>query len=201
MRQRREWVFVPLLLVGACVAAFAYALHRGREVAQAHVAREDTAVSALRAIAQAQARHHESESRYAWLDDLALTHSVHTDDVGPHVLVDGYRIDALLPAQRQTSPAVEVISKTQGKAHRDLRGKYFVLVARPADPGKTGYRAFYLDEGGLVWINEGVSDEETLRRNPLPRTHLATSEGKDPSGRVWTRQDKLVPRGTHEWQR
>lgn len=200
MKQRRERALVPLLLVAACAAVFSYALHAGRDVARAHVAREDVAVQTLRAVAQVQARQLEATGRYAWLDELDLPHAIEEDDVGPHFFLSGYRFDALLPAQRQTTPAVRVLGKAQGTPHRELRTKHFVLVARPADPGRTGYRSFYVDETDLVWINEGVSDEETLRRNPLPVAHLATSDGKDLSGRVWTRQDKLVPRGSHEWK-
>ena len=115
----------------------------------------------------------------------------------------GYRFDVCLPDRRQPAPpVVQLVTQADaGQVHRELRAQHFVIVARPLEPGASGYRAFYLDESGHVWIHDGVSDEETSKRNPLPPLHLTSAEGKDPSGRSWVRLDKLVPRGAHEWKK
>lgn len=201
MKKRRELLLVPLAIVAASVGAFAWALHDGRQIARGHVAREDQAVEMLRTLEAAQRAHHSDAGRFAWFDKLGLSETLRTDDVGMYIEHAGYRFDALLPAQRQTTTAMQLVSQGGATVHRELRTKHFVLVARPLQPAKTGYRTFYLDDGGMLWINEGVSDEETARRNPLPIAHLGTSDGKDLSGRVWTRKDKLVPRGTRDWKR
>lgn len=201
MRQRREWLLVPSLLIVGCVAAFAWALHDGRETARRQSEREDQAQAMLRTLEQAQRTHHEQSGRYTWLDELSLPVTRQTDETGAYFEHADYRFDVLLPAKRQMSATVQLATQGAKSEHRELRTKHFVLIARPIDPGISGYRTFYVDETGFVWVNEGVSDEETLHRNPLPVLHLDTSEGKDLSGRVWTRLDTLVPRGQAEWDR
>lgn len=203
MGERREWLVVPSLIILACVVAFAWVLHGLGRDARALVENEDGAVEVLRLLEKAQHARKITRGEFAWLTDLELSSDLTTarDDIGPHVLASGYRFDVLLPAFRQSSPIVELVTQDAGKEHPELRRKHFVIVARPQAPGLGGYRTFYLDDTGLIWISEGVSDEEILRRNPLPLTHLGTSEGKDASGRSWVRLDTLVPRGQREWER
>ena len=201
MQKRRERLLLPSLLILGCVAAFVWALHTGRETARGQARREDQALAMLHTIAEAQHSHHKQSGRYNWLDSLSLSVPIQTDEKGSYFEHADYRFDALLPAKRQVSAAVQLATQSAKSEHRELRAQHFVLIARPVQPGISGYRTFYLDETNFVWVNEGVSDEETLHRNPLPIAHLLTSDGKDFSGRVWTRMDMLVPRGQAEWDR
>jgi hypothetical protein len=165
----------------AVVVAFSVRLHGHGEAARERVAREDQALEVLRRVAEAERRHRDRHGRHASLDDLvrggvldAALLAGGPDDV--HVASPGYRIDVLLPTARIEPEVVAIARPGEAAPDPELCREHFAAVARPTEPGRSGYRSWYLDERGDLFLNEGVLDKAGLRLNDLPRYLVRRSE-------------------------
>ncbi|MEZ6008537.1 MAG: hypothetical protein R3F05_12335 [Planctomycetota bacterium] len=199
---RRRERTLPFVLVLLAVVAYATWLLRGHAAeGRAQASREDGARDALVLVREAQLARREAVGRFATWAELerearlppGLTLVGAPED--PHTLVEGYRLDVLLPWRLEAGRLVRVARPTRHDPDPELATRHVLLVARPQQPGKDGYRTYATDESGVVWIAEGVSDDITAARNLLPDAHLSTSALADTSGRVWHRLDRMVPFG------
>ncbi|MCB9825567.1 MAG: hypothetical protein H6806_11465 [Planctomycetes bacterium] len=199
---RRRERTLPFVLVLLAVVAYATWLLRGHAAeGRALASREDRARDALVLVREAQLARRDAVGSFGtWADLEREAHlpagmtllDAHDD---AHVVVDGYRLDVLLPWRLEAGRLVRVARPTRHDPDPELSTRHVLLVARPLQPGKDGYRTYATDETGVVWIAEGVSDDITAARNLLPDAHLSTSAIADTSGRVWHRLDKMVPFG------
>ncbi|MGE0191914.1 MAG: hypothetical protein AB7T63_07700 [Planctomycetota bacterium] len=204
-RRERTWPFVLVLLGTLAYAAWLLRGHAAEGRAQS--SREDAAHEALVALRDAELERRAALGRFATLAELASESRLPsglgvTDDEGePHVLVPGYRLDVLLPWRLEGGRLVRVARPARHAPDPELAARHMMVVARPLRPARDGYRTYATDESGLVWVSEGVSDDVTAARNPLPDAHLSTSAIADTSGRVWHRLDRLVPFGDERGER
>ncbi len=199
--RRREGIALFVLILLAAGAYGASLLDGDSGAARAMVRREDGARDSLLALLKAEEAHRAKSGRFGeWSDLLASNDAPPGFEVvgapgDPHVERDGYRIDILLPVRMEAGQLVRVGLPVRRRPDPDLVRRHVTLVARPLVPARDGYRIYATDEAGFVWISEGVSDETTARRNPLPDAHLSTSSISDTSGCIWIRSDQLVPFG------
>jgi hypothetical protein len=201
-RARRREGALPFVLVLIAVGAFTVSLLFGhRDTARRQVRQEDGALAALGALREAERAHHGATGRYVDVDELARagrlppggTLAGGSED--PHIALPGYRIDVLLPVRLEAGRLVRIARPVRRAPDATLATRHMTLVARPIRPPEDGYRTYTTDETGATWVAEGVSDDITTQRNPLPDAHLSTSELADGSGRVWHRLERLVPFG------
>lgn len=192
--RRREragfWWTVVLLLVSGVIAAFVLEAR----VSQGMVAREDAALSALRSLLVAAEEHRKRAGRFGWLEEMAagtpLAVATEAGAQGLEGRSDGYRIELLLPTGR--GPTGDVLLGAHGSTLDPLlAARHLALVARPRLPGKDGYRSYYLDETGRVFVQEGVADAEGLAANALPRARVERPGGAEAPGPIWRLLDDL----------
>ncbi|MHC5009729.1 MAG: hypothetical protein ACYTG6_02135, partial [Planctomycetota bacterium] len=158
--RRREGLGLFLGLIGLCVLVVASQWLEERSHARELVAREDGALTRLEQVIAAQATYRARQGRYGWLEELAVAGllqglPVVEEGEGTHVRADGYRIDVLLPRASLGADVVEIGPSWEGQADLSLARKHFAAVARPLEPGVTGWRSWYLDERGELFLNEG----------------------------------------------
>lgn len=177
------WALIALL--GAAVG---YALHAMRDEGRHMHAQEQQALSAAEDLMARLHEHQRATGRYAGLEELAqagrLAAAPGTRDGRASLGVPGYTLHVLLPTG--TNAAGEVLLE-QAPATSDplLVARHVAVVARPLRPGEDGYRAWYLDETGRVFLQEGVSDLDALRETPFPRVRLPALDSKAGSGSAW----------------
>lgn len=191
--RRRESLLLSLLVLGAALACVLVLLARvDRSVAEV-LARERAAHSAAQRVVQAQTRLLAARGAYGGVADLAaaglLDLPLTTVAGATCATLDGYRLDVLLPTGPGIGPLVPVGLPELARPDAELARKHFAVVARPLEPGRSGYRIWYLDEAGRTFVCEGVSDEEGLAANPLPEFLVTRpSDGREP-GPVWRSVD------------
>lgn len=197
--RREHTLFFSLILVGAAVLIVTPLLKEQR-VARTKVANENQALGALFALAEAQTRYHEAHGRYGWLADLVSSelvdaYAVREEGGRQYIETPGYRTDVLLPHGREGAAGVAIAPRGPGQPPPDpeLVQRHFVLVARPLTPGQSGWRMWYLDERGDVYLNEGVVDVSSALLNRLPTKTIMGSQQLH-SGRplLWQRLDDLL---------
>jgi len=201
-RGRRQHLGFFLLVIAACVgialAIVLPELGRMRDV----VAREDAARARLEQIRETELRYRERTGRFGWIGELEkaglLAGMVVRETDGVHwVASPGYRVDVLLPHAR-LGPGVVAIAPEDAEEppDPDLLQRHFAVVARPLRPGVDGFRAWYVDEGGEVYLNEGVVDDEGAARNELPTTQVTGSMGLDTASYLlWQKASDIPPLG------
>ena len=198
-RREGTGIFVLVLMMAALFGAWLLVGFKPR--AKLQVAQEDAALAALKSLLELERNHRTEHGHFtdveglleAGLEGVALSRE---DDAGGAYLAgSGYRIDILLPYKREAGPRVRVARPSAQRPDGELARHHVVLVARPLEPGHSGFRTYALDESDLVWVCEGVSDANILASNPLPDTHLSSTRLADQSGRLWHRLDLLVPYG------
>lgn len=199
MRRTREFVALPILAALVAVAWFVVHVRGEGERGHARVALEDQAVHAVEALAAAQGRLLEAEKRYGWLAELraagGLPGLTYREIEGAlTVSTPGYRIDVLLPATTSAGAAVALAPRSQARLSDRLARRHFAVVARPWGQAPGGWRTYYLDERGRMFVNEGVSDPTTRSRPPLPPIRVAENGGTGPGGHRWWPLDDLPPR-------
>ncbi|MFV1959869.1 MAG: hypothetical protein ACC662_10700, partial [Planctomycetota bacterium] len=102
-------------------------------------------------------------------------------------------IDVLLPHGRLGASGVALTPRGIGRPPPELSlcRQHMAVVARPLEPGVTGWRMWYLDERGEVYLNEGVVDQVGARRNELPERQITHSEPlQSGSPLLWQRLDE-----------
>ena len=196
--RREHTLFFSLILIGAAVLIVAPLL-KERRIAGTKVQNENQALSALFDLAEAETRYHETHGRYGWLGDLVRGdlvegYVVREEDGRRYLETPGYRTDILLPHGREGAAGVAIAPRGPGQPPPDpeLVRRHFVLVARPLAPGQSGWRIWYLDERGEVYLNEGVVDVTGALANRLPNRMVLGSQPLH-SGRplLWQRLDDL----------
>ncbi len=198
--KRRERAWPYLVVVAAAAAAIVWPLVRESRRAHAMIEREHEALAALDRVAAAEESLREATGRYGWVEDLERSGRlgglrVAGPDAGRYVASPGYRVDVLLPWGRLGGRGIGLVPR--GGAHPpddDLSTSHFAVVARPLEPGTSGWRAFYMDEEAVLFLNEGVTDADSAALNPLPETKVHASQPMQ-SGRalLWQRADEAVP--------
>jgi len=189
-RHERAGLWWGLLL--ALVTGVLLVLEQQRRQGAEHVAREDAALAAVKSLIAAEQTHRASAGRFAWLEELGATLPVATK-AGPQGLEGrspGYRLDVLLPSGRGAGG--EILLVTRGGATDPLlAARHLAVVARPLVPGESGWRIFYADETGRVFVQEGAIDAEGSRENLLPRARLERPRSANEPGAVWRLLDDL----------
>ena len=195
--RRRESILWPLAVLALLGGGLILVVERERSAARERVANEDAALATVRALARAEEAFHVRTGRYGWLEELrdagllpggaAIRVAAH----GLQALAAGYTFDILLPSGRPVVGEVPLAAHAAGPPEPALAGKHFAVVARPERPGKDGFRTWYLDEEGRVYLSEGVSDVEGLQANPLPTARVTQPRKQDAPGLVWRRLDDL----------
>jgi hypothetical protein len=195
--RRRESILWPLAVLAVVGAVLFVVVRRERGAARERVANEDTALATARTLGRAEQAFHARTGRYGWLEELRdaglLPPDVPTRMAahGLQALNAGYMLDVLLPSGRAVVGEVPLGTHATGPAEPALASRHFAVVARPERPGKDGFRIWYLDEEGRVFLSEGVSDVEGLRENPLPLARVTRPKKQEEPGLVWRRLDEL----------
>jgi hypothetical protein len=182
-QRRREHLLLPLLVGAVLVGLLLWHVRDESRTAAERVHYEDLALAQVRRVAEAEMAFHEREGRYGWLSELRRAGLA--DRIGVEV-VDGraraasprYRIDVLLPFAIAPGDYIRIAPRWSGHDDRELQRRHFAVVARPWGDALTGFRTYYLDESGDVFVSEGVSDVASRTRRPLPDLHL--SHGRHP---------------------
>lgn len=200
----REKLALPALVTLAALGVALWLCWGPQRPARSQVAHEDGALAALEALYSAAEAVRESEGRYPTWDRLEALSRVPPEielagtGAERHGRVPGYRLDILHPEWTQDggrhmsipSPATALVP---ADAARQL-----TLVARPLEPGRSGWRSFAREESGWTWVAEGVSDGPGLAANRMPDAHLTTAAHADGSRRSWVRLDRLIPHGSQD---
>ncbi len=198
--RRSERLGFFFLVILACVAAVAVLIWPTFQAARRIVGREDLARDALLALGKRQIEFHETSGHYGFVGDLAGAglledlEVTETDGV-PWVKMDGYRIDVLLPHAR-LGPGVVAIAPdgSEKPIDADLATRHFSVVARPLEPGVSGYRMWYVDERGELYLNEGVIDDEGAARNELPIVQVVSNATLDTArALLWQKASEVPP--------
>jgi hypothetical protein len=182
---RRDRAALWLILLGLLVTAVVASLALVRRGAAAMVVQEDAALAGLRALLAAQVEYRERSGRYGWLDEVAPLLE------GGAPVTPGYRIDVLLPRRRDALGHVELAEQARAPYDPLLAARHVALVARPLEPGRSGWRTFYLDETARVYVSEGVFDWQSATSNALPRTRVEGPHLPQHPGPVWRPLDDL----------
>jgi hypothetical protein len=177
------WLVVLALLVGGALAVLAHVRRDAREM----VAHEDAALAALHALLAAETRHRETSGRYGWLDEVTPL----LPGGAAAAEAPGYRIDVLLPGGRDALGHVELVERSRAAHDPLLAARHVALVARPLEPGRSGWRTFYLDETARVYVSEGVFDWQSASLNALPRVRVEGPQLPSQPGPVWRPLDDL----------
>lgn len=196
--QRRvegTWAWWALVLALGAVVALVLA-RLGGEVQHMH-AQEEAALAAARALLGVEREHRQQAGRYAGLEELAqagrLPAALGRREGSAALEVPGYTLHVLLPTG--TNAAGEVLLAPPPALGDPLLGaRHVAIVARPRVPGRDGYRAWYVDEDGRVFLQEGVSDVEALDESPFPHVRLPALNTKSGSGAAWHALDSLKGR-------
>ncbi len=178
MGRRRERALPFVILFLLALAVIVLPLARGVHEARRMVANEDEAVRVLTRLRSAEVVLRAERGHYGWLGDLAQAGLipdlvVEDEPSPPHVVLDGYRIDVLLPYGHVGGNIVGLVTEADAR-DRDptLSQDHVSLVARPLAPAETGWRMYYLDEDDRLFVNEGVTDPESAERNQLPKSQV-----------------------------
>lgn len=178
------WWLVCLLLAGGVLAVLGLEARDARQ----KVAREDEALAAVRALLQLSEAQRKQSGRYVWLEDLggagALPFATVVGAQGLEARTPGYRLQILLPTGRDPGGAV-LLAPAGASVDVLLAARHMAVVARPLVPGVDGYRSFYADETGRIFVQEGAVDAEGLRESALPRARLERPSGAESPGPVW----------------
>lgn len=187
--RRRESLLGSLLVLVAAFACVLGLLVRVDRSVATVLARERSAHAVAQKVVAAQARLLSARGAYGSLAELGaaglLDLPLVTVEGATFAVLNGYRHDVLLPTGPGIGPLIPLGLPDLARPDAELARKHFAVVARPLEPGLSGYRIWYLDEAGRTFVCEGVSDEEGLAANPLP-AFLVTrpSDGREP-GPVW----------------
>lgn len=193
LRPTRERTWIYILVILACGVGFGWHVV-GLEAEVADLVRaEDAAKATVGEVFEAQKRHRTHTGQFGTLAELATggeltgVEVVEDEDAAPGFVRHGYRFELLLPDSKSGEGHLRMIRDLdrEGRPSVSLRKHHHMIVARPVEPGQTGFRILYMDEAGDLWVSEGVSDEAQRNVNPLPRAHLATTGAKNPLGLVW----------------
>jgi hypothetical protein len=184
---RRESIGWAAAILLVCVAAGVLRLRAVQREAAEVVAREDAARRLLERIRDAETVHHERTGTYAWLDDLEGIETVRGEGRAV-AATPGYRIDLLLPTERRAGDRLRLAVRGEAEPDLALAKRHFAAVARPTDPGISGFRTWYLDERGDLFHSEGVVDPEALAHGALPEWAVRGEASRDsPSAILWRR--------------
>lgn len=199
MRRSRESVLLPILVALGIVAWFVVRAASEGDEARVRVGREDAALAVLQQIATAQGAYHQARGRYGWLEDLraaGLLDGVTWFEGGADLaaVVPDYRIDVVLPATTSAAQLTALAPRAAARASERLARRHFAVVARPWGDASGGWRTWYLDERGRIYVNEGVSDPVTRVQPPLPSALVPENGGTDPAGLRWWPLDDLPER-------
>lgn len=195
--RRRERLLLPLGVLLAVTTACLVVFLRTRDGVRDLVERERGALAVARRLAEAERLYLEREGRYGSVAEVGAAGllggiSVISASDANHAVSPGYRLDVLLPSGQALGPLLPLALPERSPPDPELARRHFAIVARPLNPGVSGYRSWYLDEAGLLLVSEGISDEEGLLQNPLPQFRVARpSEGKEP-GPVWRSVDEAL---------
>lgn len=199
-KRRRERLGLYLLVVLGCfvfIGVFVWPEFLG---SQAMVRREDAAREVLMGIQARELELRESTGHFGFVRELEEAgllegYEVAESDGVRWVRVEGYRIEVLLPHGRLGPKVVGIAPDGSGKpVHEDLATRHFSVVARPIEPGVTGYRIWYVDERGELFLNEGVIDDTSCERNALPETQVLGNVSLDTASfLLWQRSSEVPP--------
>lgn len=190
MERRREALLLPLAVIALAVGSALW-IGRGEDARLgALVTRERAAFQLLRTLAAAEAGYKAREGRFGSVADLGRAGllppgATRRDGEAVWLAADGYRIDVLLPTGPGVGGLVPLGLPGPSRPDPDLAVRHFSAVARPLEPGVSGYRIIYLDEQGRSFVSEGLSDEEGLRENPLPAFRVEKHGDAKGLGIVW----------------
>lgn len=195
-RSERVLPFVAVFVVA--LAAIGLFLAREHRRARRIVSNEDEAVAVLQRLRAAQVVYRAQAGRYGWLGELEAAGlleglELHESPAPPHVRLTGYRIDVLLPYGRVGGENLGLVGERDPRAADPrLSEAHFALVARPLEPGRSGWRMFYLDEDDRLFLNEGVVDTDSAMRNELPAAQVKRSQPQQSSRPyLWQRADEI----------
>lgn len=186
------WALVAVLVVGVLLA-----LGRLRGAGLHMEAQEDAALAAARELLAVQRRHREQAGRFASLEELAAAGRLATPlasrDGRPALAAGGYTLHVLLPTTLNAAGEVQ-LALPPAAGDPLLCAQHVAIVARPREPGVDGYRAWYVDEEGRVFLQEGVSDLDALHEMPYPRVRLPALNTKSGTGAAWQALESLPTR-------
>jgi hypothetical protein len=190
-----EVVVLVAFLVGAALVV------RGFRDADAVIAREEAALRWVRHLGAREAafrdahrldRNGDGQAEFGGLDDLRaaglLDRATVTDEEGPFLPLEGYRIEVLLPAETDAAGRRTLTGRPE-RADARLAAQQFAVVARPRRGGPRALRSFYLDAQGWLYAAEGVYDPDRDPCAPPPRLELREERdaGGTEDGPVWRR--------------
>jgi hypothetical protein len=185
--------------MAACVLVVAALVWPQVRGARGVVDREDLSRAALLQVRDRELALHEAAGRYGTVRELAEAGLLSDLDVaegdgGAWVRTDGYRIDVLLPHARLGPGVVGITPDGSGTPiDPDLATRHFAVVARPVEPGVTGFRMWYVDERGDLYLNEGVIDDASAARNDLPTTQVLGSASLDTASfLLWQKESSIL---------
>lgn len=194
--RRRDHVLLPLTVMALCAAAVLLTYARERSRMEAVVERERGALAVLRRVAEAETRYRAEHGRFGSLAALRgaglLPEALVPDGEAAWLPADSYRVDLLLPTGPGVADLLPLGLPGPTQPHPDLAALHFAAVARPLDPGVSGFRSLYLDETGRIFVSEGVSDEEGLRENALPAFRIEKAGDGKGVGLVWKTVDATL---------
>jgi hypothetical protein len=181
VRPPREALPLFFLMSLLALGGFFWLMQSTAEDGRNRVRYEDLALARLRALGEAQARYRASNPRYGWVEDLEAAgllgdFGIEKDTQAGtggllYLTSPRYRLDVLLPHMMTRNGQLMIALRSAGRRNPDLEKDAFVLVARPWGPLEGGYRTFLLDEGGRLYVSEGVSDQRAMEVRPLPDLH------------------------------
>jgi len=189
-----EAVVLGSILAGGALVA------RALKDADAVIGREEAALAFVRRIGAMEATFKESrrldrngdgQPEYGSLEDLhradLLEAAPRTDAAGPHLVIEGYRVEVLLPTEADPTGR-RVLTRLPGRADGRLAAQQFVVVAVPSGEGRA-LRGWYLDAQGWLYGAEGVYDPDRDPTSPPPRLELREErdEGGTDDGPFWRR--------------
>ena len=199
-KRRRERLGLFVVITLACLIVVAGLILPEYGGARRIVAREDAALEALLSVQAAELELHASSGRYGFvraladaglLGDLDVTES----DGVAWVRTDGYRVEVLLPHGRLGPGTVGIVPEgSENAVDADLATRHFSVVARPLEPGVSGYRMWYVDQRGEVYLNEGVIDDASAALNDLPTTQVLKNASLDTASfLLWQKASGVPP--------
>jgi hypothetical protein len=189
-----EAVALGSVLAGGALVA------RALRDADTVIGREEAALAFVRRVGEMQKefkesrrldRNRDGQPEYGSLEDLhdagLLEADPRADAAGPHVLLEGYRVEVLLPAEADPTGR-RVLTRLPSRADGRLSAQQFAVVAVPSGEVRA-LRSYYLDAHGWLYGAEGVYDPDRDPTSPPPRLELREErdEGGTDDGPFWRR--------------
>lgn len=200
-KRRRERLGFFLLVILACCIVAGVFVWPDLVGSRGMIEREDAALKTLLRLRALELEHRDATGRFGFvraleagglLGDLEVAE---TDGLR-WVRTDGYRIEVLLPHARLGPDVVAIAPEGSDEpVDEELATRHFSVVARPIEPGVSGYRIWYVDERGELFLNEGVIDDASCALNALPETQVLGNVTLDTASYLlWQRASEVPPK-------